>query len=164
MVPSVPEFTLTGFGSENIRQALCVFIACLAEAGWAVEFSVLEAWKAIVNTTLERSEEPLQRIAADTFRPLVTQYGISEIEVDRCLLKIDPKADRFGVRGFALALGEVDFKNQSYAPWLPKVLSVLARTTDKTLCEDAESRRNAVNAVSNIIKVLGPSYRNGKPL
>lgn len=117
-----------------------------------------------MNTTLERSEESLQRIAADTFRALVNQYSISEIEVDRCLLKIEPKADRFGVRGFALALGEVDFKNQSYVPWLPKVLSGLAYTTDKTLCEDAESRRNAVNAVSNIIKVLGPSYRNGKQL
>ncbi|KAF9304160.1 hypothetical protein BGZ74_002247 [Mortierella antarctica] len=160
VVPSVPEFTLTGFGSEHIRQALCVFIACLAEAGWAVESSVLESWKTIANSTLERSEEPLQRIAADTFRALVTQYGISEIEVDRCLLKIEPKADRFGVRGFVLALGEIDFKNETYAPWLPKVLSGLGRTTDKTLCEDAESRRNAVNAVSNIIKVLGPSYKN----
>ncbi|KAG0343822.1 hypothetical protein BG004_004976 [Podila humilis] len=159
VVPSVPEFALTGFGSENVRQALCVFIASLSEASWKVEPSIVESWKVIVNSTLERSEEPLQRIGADTFRALVLEYGISETEVDQCLVKIEPKADRFGVQGFALALGEIDFKNETYEPWLPKVLSDLARTSDKNQTLDAESRRNAVNAVSNIIRVLGLSYK-----
>ncbi|KAF8938927.1 tubulin folding cofactor D C terminal-domain-containing protein [Dissophora ornata] len=168
VVPSVPEFTLSGFGSEHIRQALCVHIACLSEAAWSVDTSVLDSWKSIVNSTLERTEDPLQKIASNTFRSLVAQYEISEKEFEHCLKKIEPETvDRFGQSGFALALGEIDYRDQRYKAWISRAVKALIITTqhDISALEGAryvaypEARKNAVIAVTNIVKVLDVQYQ-----
>ncbi|KAF8985418.1 hypothetical protein BGZ46_004276, partial [Entomortierella lignicola] len=164
VVPTIPEFTLSGFGSEHVRQALCVHIACLSEAGWPIENAsstppVLDSWKAIIESTLERIEEPLQKLASQTFRALVEQYGISDSEFERYLSRIAIGAERLGQRGFALALGEVDYKDERYAQWVPRVIEALSKVMLATDTADPEARRNSVNAITNVIKTLGIRYQ-----
>ncbi|KAK5823035.1 tubulin folding cofactor D C terminal-domain-containing protein [Linnemannia elongata] len=172
VVPSTPEFTLSGFGSEHTRQALCVYITCLSEAAWplgdsANQAAVLESWKGIIYTTLERVEEPLQKLASETFRALIGQYGITETEFEQCLARIRPGAEYLGQRGFALALGEIDYRDARYSGYATRVVESLDVTANHNrvpiggaeLKLDAESRRNAVNSVTNIIKVLGADYK-----
>ncbi|KAI7830495.1 tubulin folding cofactor D C terminal-domain-containing protein [Gamsiella multidivaricata] len=165
VVPSVPEFALSGFGSEHIRQALCVHITSLSEAAWPINASAIESWKNIVYTTLERVEEPLQKLASDTFRAFVVQYGLSDSEFEYCLNKASPPpntfVDRLGQRGFALALGEIDYREAKNVGWVSRVVEALAVTADHTsaVFADAEARRNSVNAVTNIIRVLDRKYQ-----
>ncbi|KAG0313904.1 hypothetical protein BGZ97_009783 [Linnemannia gamsii] len=172
VVPSTPEFTLSGFGSEHTRQALCVYINCLSEAAWplgdsANQAAVLESWKGIIYTTLDRVEEPLQKLGSQTFRALIGQYGITETEFQQCLARIRPGAEYLGQRGFALALGEIDYKDARYSGYATKVIEALNVTANHNpaaaggleIKPDAESRRNAINSVTNIIKVLGTDYK-----
>ncbi|KAF9436861.1 hypothetical protein BGZ76_002746 [Entomortierella beljakovae] len=166
VVPSVPEYLLAGFGSEHIRQALCVFITSLSKAGWPVEnvstsssSSVLDSWKEMIETTLERIEEPLQKLAAETFRDLVAQYGITESEFEKYLARTSKGAERFGLRGFALALGEIDYRDVRYSPWVSKTINGFSQTVKATNDIDPEAKRNAADAVTNIVKVLGKQYR-----
>ena len=174
MVSSTPEFTLSGFGSEQTRQALCVYITCLAEAAWplgdsANQAAVLESWKGIIYTTLERVEESLQKLASGTFRALIGQYGITETEFEQCLARIRPGAEYLGQRGFALALGEIDYRDARYFGYATRVVESLDVTANHIPVAvggaevrlDAESRRNAVNSVTNIVKVLGADYKRG---
>lgn len=174
VVSSTPEFTLSGFGSEHTRQALCVYITCLSEAAWplgdsANQAAVLESWKGIIYTTLERVEEPLQKLASETFRALIGQYGITETEFEGCLARIRPGAEYLGKRGFALALGEIDYRDASYSVYGTRVVESLDVTANHNPVAvggaefklDAESRRNAVNSVTNIVKVLGADYKRG---
>lgn len=166
---------LTGFGSEHIRQALCVHIGCLAESGWPADASVITSWKNTVYSTLERVEEPLQKLASETFRDLFAQHGHNLMaEFDVCLGKVASTAasDRLGTRGFALALGEIDYRKPNYQAWTPRSIEVLAKMVKhyKNSSEggpnahvaDAEARRNAANAVTNIIRVLDTQYQQGK--
>ncbi|KAF9902183.1 hypothetical protein EC991_005196 [Linnemannia zychae] len=172
IVPSTPEFLLSGFGSEHTRQALCVHITCLSEVAWplgneANHARVLESWKGIIYTTLERVEEPLQKLASETFRALIGQYGITETEFEQCLTRIRPGAEYLGQRGFALALGEIDYKNEKYTGYATRVIEALDVTANHNpvvhggaeVKLDAESRRNAVHSVTNIVKVLGADYK-----
>ncbi|KAF9121044.1 hypothetical protein BGW39_010898 [Mortierella sp. 14UC] len=172
VVPSTPEFTLFGFGSEHTRQALCVHITCLSEAAWPLgnethQAAVLESWKGIIYTTLERVEEPLQKLASETFRALIGQYGVTEPEFEQCLARIRPGAEYLGQRGFALALGEIDYKDARYSGYATRVIEALDVTANHSpvvhggaeVKLDAESRRNAVNSMTNIIKVLGTDYK-----
>jgi hypothetical protein len=164
-VPTIPEYTLSGFGSEHIRQALCIYISSLSEASWSVEEPVFASWKAIIESTLDRVEEPLQKLASETFRALVAQYGISGTEIEHCIKKTSPGAERLGQRGFALALGEIDYRVPENAPWISNVVDALAKNADpkpvNEIMADAESRRNSLFAVTNIIRVLDDSYRDG---
>ncbi|KAG0005138.1 hypothetical protein BGZ65_011884 [Modicella reniformis] len=173
VVPTVPEFMLSGFGSEHIRQAICVHIGCLCEAGWPVDSSVVESWKTIVYSTLERAEESLQKLASETFRALFAQHGhLLEVEFEICVTRVTSTsaADRQGQRGFALALGEIDYRNPRYQGWTTKVIGALSKiamhhshaSSISAAAEnvaDAEARRNAVNAVTNIIRVLDKQYQ-----
>ncbi|KAF9924456.1 hypothetical protein FBU30_005578 [Linnemannia zychae] len=172
VVPSTPEFTLSGFGSEHTRQALCVYITCLSEAAWPLGDSVtqaatLESWKNIVYTTLERIEEPLQKLASETFRALVGQYGVDEPQFEQCLARIRPGAEYLGQRGFALALGEIDYRDARYSSFTTRVIDALDITTNHIpitiggveVKSDAESRRNAINSITNIIRVMDTEYK-----
>jgi len=174
VVPSIPEFTLSGFGSEHTRQALCVHMTCLSEAAWplgnsAHQTTVLDSWKCIIYTTLERVEEPLQKLASETFRALIGQYGITETEMEQCLARIRPGAEYLGQRGFALALGEIDYRDARYSAWATRVIEALDVTANHSsvamgvdIKPDAESRRNAIKSVTNIVKVLDTEYKRGK--
>lgn len=175
VVASTPEFTLSGFGSEHTRQALSVYITCLSEAAWplgdsANQAAVLESWKGIIYTTLERVEEPLQKLGSATFRALIGQYGITDTEFQQCLARIRPGAEYLGQRGFALALGEIDYRDTRYSEYATMVIEALDVTANHNPVAagrlevklDAESRRNAVNSVTNIVKVLGTDYKRGK--
>ncbi|KAF9171818.1 hypothetical protein BGX21_001107 [Mortierella sp. AD011] len=164
VVPSIPEFTLSGFGSEHVRQALCVHIASLSEAGWPIEnistpSPVLDSWKAIINSTLERIEEPLQKLASETFKALVAQYGISESEFEKCLSRVANGAERLGQRGFALALGEIDYRDERHTQWISTAVQTLSKMVLGTTVADPEARRNSVNAITNIVKVLDRKYQ-----
>lgn len=126
---------------------------------------MLASWKAIIESTLERVEEPLQKLASETFKALVSQYGISGTEIEHCIKRVSPGAERFGQRGFALALGEIDFRVSQNSPWVSKVVEALIKNANINLVNeavaDAESRRNSSLAVTNIINVLDDSYRKG---
>lgn len=132
----------------------------------------MESWKGIIYTTLERVEEPLQKLASETFRALVGQYGITETEFEQCLARIRPGAEYLGQRGFALALGEIDYRDARYSGYAARVVESLDVTANHNrvpiggaeLKLDAESRRNAVNSVTNIVKVLGADYKRGMEL
>ncbi|KAF9581923.1 hypothetical protein BGW38_000889, partial [Lunasporangiospora selenospora] len=161
---SIPEFALSGFGSEHVRQALCVHMTCLAEASWPLEPSVVRGWKTLIDSTLERIEEPIQKLASETFRAVVAEYGISVEEFEHLLRRTSPGADRVGQRGFALALGEIDYKKPEYAAWVSRVIDTLKvcanhKTAIAADAADSEAKRNAIRATSNIMEVLGDDYR-----
>ncbi|KAF9969008.1 hypothetical protein BGZ73_008847 [Actinomortierella ambigua] len=162
VVARTPEVLLSGFGSEHIRQALCVFITCISQAHWKLDGKDLEASRELVHSTLKRTEELLQRLAADTFKAVVDAYDLSLDEFEQCLRNVDPASERFTRRGFALALGEIDYHQPSRAGWLSRTIPALALnakilTREEMVApdaQDAESRRNSLNALTNILRCL----------
>ncbi|KAF9165644.1 hypothetical protein DFQ26_009656 [Actinomortierella ambigua] len=168
VVAKTPEVLLTGFGSEHIRQALCVFITCLSQARWKMDGTNLHASRELIYSTLKRTEEPLQRLAADTFNAVVDAFDLSPTEFEQCLGNVDPTAERFTRRGFALALGEIDYGRKSREGWLSRAIPALALNA-KILtpaemiapdAQDAESRRNSLNALTNILRNLDSRLQN----
>ncbi|KAG0236252.1 hypothetical protein BGW41_000513 [Actinomortierella wolfii] len=168
VIANTPEVLLTGFGSEHIRQSLCVFLTCLSKAQWKMDDKCLAASRELVNSTLKRPEEPLQRLAADTYKAVVEAYDLSLADFDQALQLVHPTSDRFARRGFALALGEIDYRPAARAGWFSRTLPALALNA-KILtpaemtspdAQDAESRRDSLYALTNIMKILDNRFQN----
>lgn len=118
---------LTTFGSEHIREAACHLITCLSQSNWPVDMNTLASWKTVIHTSLERREENVQEHAVGSFGAITRQYGVSGDEVRQCVAIIEPSRNvsKFTRRGYALALGTIDYK--TIPEWLDYVVEGLSR-------------------------------------
>jgi hypothetical protein len=127
IIESLPPKSLVTFGSEHIREAACHLITCLSKTELK-QVGKLEGWKKVVFGSLERKEENVQEYAVLAFGAVAKTYGISKEEVYHCLVQIEISNQMvYGRRGYALALGEIDYK--LYPEWLHDVLVQICKAT-----------------------------------
>jgi len=157
IVKSIPSKNLTTFGSEKIREAACHLIACLAQAGITGTEADEQAWSQVINSSLKRKEENVQKCAVEAFGALAQFRGIDRKTVEECIEETISTRHLYGRRGYALALGAIPFHQTANYTHLPNVLSALisAMTIKDSLQDnDAEAKRNAVLALQAIIQQL----------
>ncbi|KAI9499220.1 tubulin folding cofactor D C terminal-domain-containing protein [Zychaea mexicana] len=163
-IPSrIPPKSLTTFGSEHIREAVCRLVESMAivhipnfpiVVEKQVMTTALDTWKNMVHSSLERKEENVQEFAVAAFGAIAATYGISKEETYTCLDKIASARLVYGRRGYALALGKVSYLVDDRRAWLPDVLRHLcsaAQVQQEQQANDAEAKRNAVIGLRNII-------------
>jgi hypothetical protein len=85
----------------------------------------LDEWKQIIQTSLERKEENVQAYAVDAFGAVSCSYGVDRSEVDAYLKKIETTHMMYGRRGYALALGTLDYNMEERYTWLHDVVHKL---------------------------------------
>ncbi|RUS22812.1 hypothetical protein BC937DRAFT_86672 [Endogone sp. FLAS-F59071] len=164
IISHFPPSMLTTFGSEHIREAACHLITCLSRSNWPVDMNTLTSWKAVIHTSLERREENVQEHAVGSFGAITRQYGVSGDEIRQCVATVEPSRNvsKFTRRGYALALGTVDYK--AIPEWLDFVVEGLSRAAavnEDNLINNAEVKRNAVLSLIQIVENLGFDFRTG---
>ncbi|CAO3634880.1 unnamed protein product [Cunninghamella echinulata] len=162
IIPQLPPRSLTTFGSEHIREAACQLIASMAQIQYTMsndkKDSVLNNWKQVVQSSLERKEENVQEYAVNAFGALAKTYGLTTTEFDLCLKKVEVSSMMYSRRGYALALGVLDYnENQDRYVWLHKAIRQLGKASAIQIdhqSNDAEAKRNAIIGLTNILKNL----------
>lgn len=168
IVSNLPPRSLTTFGSEHAREAACHLITCLATTQIIPkEEHLLKDWKQVIQTSLERKEENVQEFAVLAFGAVAMYYGLEKEEVDVALKKIEihNNPQKYGRRGYALALGMIDYTK--HPEYLHDVLIQLCKASqyqEEHQPNDAESKRNAVLGLANIMQNLGDTIKSGKKL
>ncbi|CAO3632731.1 unnamed protein product [Cunninghamella blakesleeana] len=165
IIPQLPPRSLTTFGSEHIREAACQLIACMALIQFNLfdgnkEKSILNHWKQVVQSSLERKEENVQEDAVRAFGALSKTYDISLAEFETSLKKIESSSMMYGRRGYALALGVLDYNRNDRFIWLQKSIHQLGRASAIQAdhqANDAEAKRNAIIGLTNVLKSLNNS-------
>ncbi|KAI8140356.1 tubulin folding cofactor D C terminal-domain-containing protein [Fennellomyces sp. T-0311] len=168
----IPPRSMTTFGSEHIREAVCRLIECLAIVhvpnfpirNDEKQQTTLDVWKNVVHSSLERKEENVQEFAVAAFGAIAATYGISRDELYVCLDKIAPTRLMYARRGYALALGKVNYLVDDRIPWLPDVVRHLcsaAQVQREQQANDAEAKRNAVVGLKDIVVSLGSDFKQG---
>ncbi|KAI7861698.1 tubulin folding cofactor D C terminal-domain-containing protein [Spinellus fusiger] len=163
IVSLIPPRSLTTFGSEHVCEAICHMIECLSNAHFPCfdlkeNTTTLETWKKIVHVCLERKEENVQEHAVVAFGAIVKTYSITKEEIDICMDKLGSVRMIYSRRGYALALGTLDYTIKERVPWLSLVLEKLyyaTRKQEEQYANDAESKRNAVIGLTSILKSFG---------
>lgn len=85
----------------------------------------LDEWKQVIQTSLERKEENVQEYAVGAFGAVSCSYGVDRSEVDAYLKKIETTHMMYGRRGYALALGTLDYNMEERYAWLHDVVHKL---------------------------------------
>ncbi|CAO3582388.1 unnamed protein product [Absidia cylindrospora] len=161
IVPQIPPKSLVTFGSEHIREATCQLIEYMARASLVSDDNnntqLIGQWKHVIQTSLERKEENVQEYAVGAFGAISQTYGICRSEVDTYLQKIETTHMMYGRRGYALALGTLDYNMESRYSWLHDVIHKLGLASQIQIdhqANDVEAKRNAVIGLTNILKGL----------
>ncbi|KAI9310691.1 armadillo-type protein [Dichotomocladium elegans] len=170
IISRIPPRSLTTFGSEQIHEASCRLIECMARTHMPCVSAIpgdqnpLDAWRTLVHTSLERKEENVQQFAVGAFEAMASSYGIDKETVYMALDKIASTRMLYGRRGYALALGTVVYTEpEERRFWLRDVLRHLcsgAQVQQEAQANDAESKRNAVMGLHSIVKRLGDDLCN----
>ncbi|KAG1226647.1 hypothetical protein G6F35_002844 [Rhizopus arrhizus] len=152
VISNLPTRSLTTFGSEHIREAACHLITCLCTTKLAFDKHI-SCIKKVVWTSLERKEENVQEFAVTAFGAIAKAYGVEKQEIDEILCKVEISNPMFyGRRGFALALGTLDYRQ--YKDWMHDVLIQLCNASQVQQdhqANDAEAKRNSVLGLSQIL-------------
>lgn len=129
IVSNLPPRSLTTFGSENVREGACHLITCLSITRINVKESLTVGWKQVIQSSLERKEENVQEYAVLAFGAIAKSYGLQKSEVDIALKKTDIHNNpmMYGRRGYALALGTIDYS--THQEWLHDVLIQLCKAS-----------------------------------
>jgi hypothetical protein len=129
IVSNLPPRSLTTFGSEHVREGACHLITCLSTTQLNVPPNALADWKQVLQTSLERKEENVQEYAVLAFGAVAKTYGLEKEEVDLALKKIEIhyNPQKYGRRGYALALGTIDYTK--HTEWLHDVLIQLCKAS-----------------------------------
>ncbi|KAK9767248.1 hypothetical protein K7432_003080 [Basidiobolus ranarum] len=160
IVIAFPRNALETFGSEQTREAVCRYIACLSQAKWPLSDDILLQWRSIVYTSLERKEEWLQEEAVNASKSLVASYGLTASDLEMMIAKIEPTANALGRRGYSLALGSFDYiKMKDNVEQVCGALINMAKIQENSALNDTEARRNAILALTNIVSELGPNLK-----
>ncbi|KAI8340643.1 tubulin folding cofactor D C terminal-domain-containing protein [Chlamydoabsidia padenii] len=160
IVCQLPSRSLTTFGSEHIREAACQLIEYMARINLVSgEYNdqFITSWKQVIQTSLERKEENVQEYAVGAFGAISLTYGVARSEVDVYLKKIETTHMMYGRRGYALALGTLDYNMEERYTWLQDVVHKLGLASQiqvDHIANDVEAKRNAVIGLTNILKGL----------
>ncbi|KAI8082900.1 tubulin-specific chaperone D-like protein [Halteromyces radiatus] len=163
VVAKIPSRSLSTFGSEHIREATCQLVEYMCRIRLIdndkenTAIQMIDGWKRIIQTSLERKEENVQEYAVGAFGALSRTYGIQRSEVDIYLKKIETTHMMYGRRGYALALGTLDYNMEERYSWLHDVLHQLGLATRiqvDHIANDVEAKRNAVIGLTTILKGL----------
>ncbi|KAI8925090.1 armadillo-type protein [Entophlyctis helioformis] len=163
-----PTHTET-FGSDLTRAGASLLAGALAESGAfgaflaspataaSVSSQLLNDWWRLLDTSLERSEEHVQlESALAVSRMCSVGTGLSPERLQSYLAGLVHTADKHRRRGVALALGYMQLS--TLAPSIEPAISALclaSRVHKDAVYNDAESRRNAVQALTRIVQTLG---------
>lgn len=163
IVSNLPPRSLTTFGSEHVREGACHLITCLSITQIHLNEPSAADWKKIVQTSLERKEENVQDYAVAAFGAMAKSYGLRRDEIDMALKKIEVFNNpmMYGRRGYALALGTIDYSK--HADWLHDVLVQLCQASlyqEDHQANDAEAKRNAVLGLTSIMKNLDDKLKS----
>ncbi|CEP19812.1 hypothetical protein [Parasitella parasitica] len=162
IVSNLPPKSLTTFGSEHIREAACHLVTNISKTQLNIDRSTLNDWKKMVHTSLERKEESVQEFAVLAFGSIATSYGLAAEEIEQALKNTDVKhANYYSRRGYGLALGKIDY--HQYPDWLHKVIVQLCNSSqmqENPVANDAESKRNAVIGLHEILVNLGEGIKS----
>ncbi|ORX57643.1 ARM repeat-containing protein [Hesseltinella vesiculosa] len=154
IVQACPPKSLTTFGSEHIREAICQLVGNLAQTKLVVCDNVLESWKQVVQSSLERKEENVQRCAVDAFASVTQSYGINATEFGMYLKMVEVSHMMYSRRGYALALGTINYNQTNRHPWLHDVihsLGLASKVQTDHHTNDAEAKRNAIFGLHEIL-------------
>lgn len=161
IVTNLPPRSLTTFGSEHIREATCHLITNLSKTHLQVG-RAMDDWKNVVHSSLERKEESVQEFAVVAFGAIAESYGFDQEEIDLVLGKVDiQNSNYYGRRGYALALGTLDFSN--HHDWLKLAIHQLCKASqvqENPVQNDAESKRNAVLGLHDIFRRIGDQLKS----
>lgn len=113
---------LDTFGSEHTREAACRLIECLSLVHLPCDQEILDHWRKLVYSSLERKEESVQQFAVEAFSTFSATYGVDQQAIDVCLDKIRSSRMIYGRRGYALAVGKLSYIQQERHQWLSQVL------------------------------------------
>ncbi|KAI8636410.1 tubulin folding cofactor D C terminal-domain-containing protein [Parasitella parasitica] len=162
IVSNLPPKSLTTFGSEHVREAACHLITNLSKTQLNINQLSLEDWKKVVHTSLERKEESVQGFAVLAFGSIASTYGLTAEEIEQALKNVDVlHANYYSRRGYGLALGKIDYHQHS--GWLHKVIMQLCSSSqvqENPVANDAESKRNAVIGLHEILANLGDDIKS----
>ncbi|CAO0797055.1 unnamed protein product [Mucor circinelloides] len=162
IVSNLPPKSLTTFGSEHVREAACHLITHLSKTQLKIEQKHLQDWKKLVHTSLERKEESVQGFAVLAFGAIAHSYGLQNEEIEQALKKVDIQhANYYSRRGYGLALGTIDYRQ--HLDWVHKVVTQLCKSSqvqENPVANDAESKRNAVIGLHDILNNLGDDIKS----
>lgn len=89
---------------------------------------MLADWKKVIHSSLERKEESVQEFAVVAFGAIAASCGFDQEEMDFALSKIDVRnPNYYGRRGYALALGTLDYSN--HVDWLSSAIQQLCKAS-----------------------------------
>ncbi|KAI8822570.1 armadillo-type protein [Fimicolochytrium jonesii] len=157
---SYPSQYLDGFGSEQTRMGCCQLIGCLAEAEWPpiVQKSpalIDSCWR-IVTGSLEQRVQPGQLAAARAVSELNRCASMDVATLDAYLAGISPLGNKFRRQGYSLALGELTgFVLRTHVARIVDALLEASNIQPEKTHDDAESKRNAIQALTSICVNLG---------
>ncbi|KAJ3175212.1 hypothetical protein HK101_010715 [Irineochytrium annulatum] len=158
-----PRGYLESFGGDVTSVALCRLLDCLCQSFWPLGGHV-DAWRLLLDASLERREEHVQDAAASAFSSLLTlelEGGRDMAEPVRLLCRkvctVAPE-DTYRKRGCALAVGRlpVPLAEAHGAEVVAKLVQALDLPAKGG---DAEPRRNTVTALVSVIIMLGDSMK-----
>ncbi|KAJ3162190.1 hypothetical protein HDU88_007113 [Geranomyces variabilis] len=163
IIETYPPRHLDGFGGDQTRFAVCRLITRLAQASWPSasggDFH-FAAWQLAIRALSQRDEK-VQIAGADAVAALNSWSGGAKAGIDAAMLeeildgvKVAPNADRFRRRGCAMALGglvtrEVLLRDENGERIFTALMDAVVVQTEPSL-NDAESRRNAVQALASL--------------
>ncbi|RKO90123.1 tubulin folding cofactor D C terminal-domain-containing protein [Blyttiomyces helicus] len=163
IIPTYPQSHLDNFDGDLTRIACCNLIACATAARLPLPEVTLASWWSLIDSTLTRRMEQVSAAAAAVVGPLGLR--VESVDPARIARWVDivsrppvgvGDADRFARRGFALGLGAVpgvllgaDVERVLLA------LGVAAGLMEVKTLNDAETRRNAVKGLTNIMLSFG---------
>ncbi|GAN10993.1 tubulin-specific chaperone D-like [Mucor ambiguus] len=162
IVSNLPPKSLTTFGSEHVREAACHLITHLSKTHLVIDPTHLQDWKKLVHTSLERKEESVQGFAVLSFGALAQTYGLDNAEIEQALKNVDTQhANYYSRRGYGLALGTIDYRQ--HVDWVHQVVTQLCKSSqvqENPVANDAESKRNAVIGLHDILNSLGDDVKS----
>ncbi|OZJ03190.1 hypothetical protein BZG36_03316 [Bifiguratus adelaidae] len=167
IVTGLDNYILDTFGSENIREASCHLVDCLSRSAWPKELfkNSLNDWRQLIKTSLIRKEESVRKCAVTALQTLVESHSISSEDVGELISMTELSRPAVERRGAVSALGVLPYAQ--LREWMqPALDALIASSRYRTKLEenDAEAKRNAIEAIIVIIKHLNSQTREVIPL
>lgn len=155
-----PAF-FNSFGSDLFRSGMCRYITCISEIGVPLSDAQRATWLSILDTSLERKEEPVQEEAALAFKAFTKSYPLDADQIRKYLACLHPSSEPFSRRGFNLAVGYIPHTSVGGTPLFDDVIAALcvsATIQEEKTWNDAEARRNAAHALTQQLLAAGELF------
>jgi hypothetical protein len=169
IVPTIESKRLyRGKGGEMIREGVCRLIETLSISQVVLpEFIVSEGsfgrktkkktiliYQEVIEDNLKHPKEEISVMASDAFHEFCKSYLVNSDVVKRFCSVVEKETNPAVRRGFILALGKVPLPLISEIDPLFHVLVEQTKLERKMEDRDAETRRNAMNAIVSLCKTV----------